>query len=208
VPRRQTRLIPAPGHLAIAVYAVALTATTLAVRAVWPQDTWLRLLGVPYEPMHLPQYASLFVIGLIAARGDWFTRLPTRVGAVWFGIGLALFLAAGALLATGTQLPGGIGAEEVWQLCDSTVCIGMILGLLVFFRQHVTRTGPWAARLAASVYGVYLIHVYVVILLQMPLVDAPLGALAKFAIVTLAGLALSFLIVDTLRRLRPVRAVI
>jgi glucan biosynthesis protein C len=200
---------PPPGHLAIAAFVLALTAVTFAVRTVWPQDVWVRLLWfIPAEPMHLPQYASLFVIGIVASHGDWFTAIPKRTGYIWFWIATAAFIVAVGLIAADVRLPGFREARDLWKLVDSLVCVGMILGLLVFFREHANRTRPIARRLAASVYGIYLVHIYVVVAIQTPLVETPLGALTKFAIVTLLGLVISFVIVDTLRRIKPLRQVI
>ena len=88
------------------------------------------------------------------------------------------------------------------------VCVGMILGLLAFFREHADRAGPIANRLSASVYGIYLLHIYVVVGLQIPLVEIALGPLTKFLIVTVVGFSLTFLVVDTLRRAPAVRKII
>ena len=46
------------------------------------------------EPAHLPQYASLFVIGLLAGRGRWIDTMPRRRGLAWLAVGvfLAIFL--------------------------------------------------------------------------------------------------------------------
>lgn len=210
VPRRQPRTEPpVPGHVSIAIYTFALTVVTYFLRQIWPQDVWVRFLWfIPLEPMHLPQYASLFMIGIIASRGDWFLHIPKRVGYIWFWIAVAVFAVAAGLATLGVDLPGNWDATDFWRLIDSVICVGMILGLLVFFREHADRTGPIAKRLAASVYGIYLIHIYVVIGLQAALVETTLGALTKFLIVTVAGFSLSFLIVDTLRRVKVVRNII
>lgn len=77
---------PVPGHFAILLFTAALIFTIYLVRQVWPQDVWVRVFGlVPFEPMHLPQYASLYVLGLVAGRRDWFERLPGQNGAYLAG---------------------------------------------------------------------------------------------------------------------------
>ncbi len=198
-----------PGHSAVAAYTFALILVTYLVRQVWPQDVWVRFLWfIPLEPMHLPQYASLFVIGVIASRGDWFRRIPRRLAYTWFWIAAFLFGIAAAMAAPGVSVPGGLTAEGFWRTIDSVICVGMILGLLVFFREHVDSSGPLGARLASSVYGVYLVHVYVVVGLQVAIVGLPWGPLTKFLIVTLASLALTFALIDTLRRIPALRRII
>ena len=57
-------------------------------------------------------------------------------------------------------------------------------------------------------YGIYLLHIYIVVGLQIPLIEIALGPLTKFLIVTVMGFILTFLVVDTLRRMPAVRKII
>ncbi|HEX9373014.1 MAG TPA: acyltransferase, partial [Roseiflexaceae bacterium] len=69
----------APGHRALAAYALGLAAATFVVRVAFPVDRWVY--PAPFirvEPAHLPQYLSLFMIGSVAYRRDWLGRLPAR----------------------------------------------------------------------------------------------------------------------------------
>jgi hypothetical protein len=84
----------------------------------------------------------------------------------------------------------------------------MILGLTVIFRRFLSRPGPMLARLEGNVYGVYIVHVFVVVALQAALLEAELSALRKFAIVTLIALPLCFAIVAALRQIRAVRQIV
>lgn len=198
-----------PGHGAILAYIVALGVVTVAVRAVWPIDVWVRILWlIPAEAAHLPQYLSLFVIGIIAARGRWFTEISSAVAYTWFGVGAAVFVALSALYGLEAPLPGFVDLRMIWGFFEGFVTVGMILGLLALFRARLAEPGPVLGRLEGSVYGVYLVHFYVVLVLQGALVGVALPALAKFALVSVAGTVVSFALVDMLRRLRWVRAVI
>jgi len=50
----------------------------LPIRIWYPQDHWIAFLGfVQMEPAHIPQYASLFVIGLFAGPRRWLETMPT-----------------------------------------------------------------------------------------------------------------------------------
>ncbi|MBT8460213.1 MAG: hypothetical protein KJN60_11130, partial [Boseongicola sp.] len=89
---------PPPGHLAIANYVLVIGAVLALVRLVWPIDTWVQLFGVvPGEPAHMPFYTTLFLIGVLAGRAGWFSRIETRVGLVWFAIGAGLFVVLAAV---------------------------------------------------------------------------------------------------------------
>jgi glucan biosynthesis protein C len=193
------RIAP-PGHVAIVAYALALGALTFVVRLEYPQDRWIRLFGiVPTEVAHLPQYASLFVIGLVAARNRWLERIPSSTGLTW----LALGVAAAALRYV---LPGG--GQLVWSFWESVICVGLCVGLPVLFRDRLSDRG-WLAKPASSAYGAYVVHIVpVVVGLQFALANVPLDPLAKFGLVTVAGVPLSFAIAAGLRRVPRARSVL
>ncbi|WP_343116420.1 acyltransferase [Ostreiculturibacter nitratireducens] len=190
-------------------YALALALVSVFVRTIYPQDAWVRLFWlIPAEPAHLPQYASLFVIGIVAARVRWFTELPGRTASAVFLIGLAALFLAGLFDYGVLPLPGFLDMNLIWGFFEAFVCVGMILGLLALFRRFLDRPGPWLTRLEGNVYGAYLIHVFIVVALQISIVDLALTALAKFAIVSAAAIVISFALTAALRRIPPVRAVI
>lgn len=200
---------PPPGLGAILGYTLTLALVSVLVRTIYPQDTWVRLFWlIPAEPAHLPQYAGLFVIGIVAARGRWFTELPGRTASAVFLFGLAALLFAGLFDYGVLPLPGFLDMNLTWGFFEAFVCMGMILGLLALFRRFLDRPGPWLSWLEGNVYGTYLIHVFIVVPLQIAILDLTVPALAKFAIVSAMGIALSFALTALLRRIPAVRAVI
>ena len=198
-----------PGHLKILIFTLALASVSFLVRQFYPQDTWVRLFWtIPVEVAHLPQYASLFVVGVIAGRGRWFENINRRVAYTWFWIGVLAFLFNGLFEIPGINLPGGYTGRDLWDFVDSFICVAMILGLLAFFQKHFDKSGAWARRLAASVYGVYLLHLYVVIGVQSAILGFEIPALSKFALVSVFGALTTFVIIDLLRRIRWLRFVL
>ena len=85
---KKTGKAPVPGHWGLLIYVIALGIVSALVRIRFPQDRWVVVL-VPWEPAHVPQYLSLYVLGTIAFRHDWFRRLPDRTGMIWLWIGIA-----------------------------------------------------------------------------------------------------------------------
>lgn len=198
-----------PDDRAVLLYAVALALVGVLVRAPYPQDAWVRILWlIPAEPAHLPQYVSLFVIGIVAGRGAWFTTVSTGLCIRWFAVGVVAFLLALTVYAAGDSLPAFVNVRVVWGFFEAFVCVGMILGLTALFRARLASPGPWLARLDANVYGVYLIHVLVLVALQNAILGLDWPATMKFAVVTLAGLAASFTIVAALRRIPVVARIV
>ncbi|MEU4324763.1 acyltransferase family protein, partial [Nonomuraea dietziae] len=78
---RTPRPVPqgAPGFAAIAGYTLALAASTFLWRLVVPTGLYVPVLGLP-TPSHLPQYVSMFVLGVLAFRHGWFDALSRRAG--------------------------------------------------------------------------------------------------------------------------------
>jgi glucans biosynthesis protein C len=200
-------VLPVPGHRAILGYALVLSGVTAMVRgAGFPQDRWVTVLGViPVEIAHLPQYASLFAIGLLAARGGWLSGFPTRIGMLWLILGLALAIARYVY----TLAVGGGPDPTLWSVWESFICVGLCAGLPVFFREHLSVPGGLAQAIAPNAFGAYVVHVLpVVVGLQFALAQVSLDPFIKFALVTLVGVPLSFLLCAGLRRLPGIRAVL
>ncbi|MCB1359229.1 MAG: acyltransferase [Maritimibacter sp.] len=199
---RWLRAPKAPGHRAIFIFVLGLGAVTALIRIRYPIDDWVRIGGlIPAEPARLPQYIGLFVVGILAGRGRWFEEIDGRVAAIWFAIGAVTFAATAALALDRLALPDYLGLRIAWGFLEAPVGVGMILGLTVLLRHCCARTGPWLRRLEGSVYGVYLFHVYFVIGLQAALTGFGWPGLVKWAVVTLAALALSFGFATLLRRI-------
>ena len=119
-----------PSHGGIAAYAVALAAATFVIRIWYPQDRWIGFLGyIQMEPAHLPQYISLFVIGVLAWPRRWIETMPTRRGLVWLAIGGGLAVAAYLVIELGI-IPG-FGSQD-WRVCawKSFLCVGLCVGCL------------------------------------------------------------------------------
>lgn len=90
-----------PSHTAIVLFAVALILVTWVVRWWFPVDDWLPLCFVlPAEPANLTQYLSLFALGILAIRNDWFQRIQLRTGLVWPGVGAGAAAAVYSLQAS------------------------------------------------------------------------------------------------------------
>jgi glucan biosynthesis protein C len=193
--------LPTPGNRAILGYAVLLAGITAMVRmAGFPQDRWVTVLGVvPVEVAHLPQYASLFVIGLLAARARWIERLPTRTGLLWLGVGVVLSVAR--YLYTPNR--------ELWSLWESFICVGLCVGLPVLFRECVNQPVRVLRAMAPNAFGAYVVHVLpVVVGLQLALAHFDVDPFTKFSVVALVGIPMSFALAAALRRLPGITAVL
>jgi fucose 4-O-acetylase-like acetyltransferase len=184
-PSKNAGKAPVPGHWGILIYVIALGIVTSLVRIRFPQDRWVVLM-VPWELAHVPQYLSLFVLGIFAFRHDWFRKLPDRTGMIWLGIGIAAAgsvyaisaLRLGGFLPSVTSTGGKVLYHFIHNIREAFIATGLSVGLLTWFRKRFNHQGKLIAAMSADSYFVYI---------NMP-------AFIKFVLVTIFGVIISFLI--------------
>jgi len=203
----QGPITPAQAHKALLALVLWLFATTLLIRLWKSVDDWKVLLGFwEIEFAHFPQYVTMFVLGILAARRNWFERFPARAGWTWLMVGVAcvaLWMARGL----GLDIPmwtGGWGLGAVNRaLWESLLCVGFCAGLLTLARERLPDQTRLMKILSDNAFAVYIFHVPVVTLLQYALADSGLGPLASFFLVTGLGIALTFPLTHLVLRRLP-----
>lgn len=212
------RVLAVPNNQMIVIYTILLGFCGMGLRGFYQQDYWVSILGIiPIEIVHLPQYLSLFLIGIVAGQGRWFEKLSGNLGLKWFVTALVAFTLAVAVRPFVTSLPADVmpfslTSNAVWNILwgflEAFVCVGLIIGLLIFSRKHFSRASSWLEQLDKNVFGIYIIHVFILVGIQQVLVDFALPALVKFSIAGISGLLLSYLNVVLLRQIPWLRRVI
>jgi glucans biosynthesis protein C len=186
----------APSAVAIGGFALGLTAVTAAWHLVVPAGSYWPGIGLP-TPDYLPQYASLFVLGVLAQRRGWATALTVRAGRC---AGLA---AAGtlALCGSGVLFASGPVAFLARAGLDAAFPVFLAISLAVLFRERWNRQRAAGKFLSDNAFAVYLLHPIPLVLLAAAITTLPLPALLKFALVSITALPLSWLLAATVRRL-------
>ncbi len=201
--------LPPPGHLQVALFVIGLGVVTALVRLVWPIDEWVRIAGIlPAEPAHLPIYISLFATGVLAGRARWLDRIETRVAFPWFASAAIVFSGLAAISTAELAQPGNMTMRIAWAFLEPVVGIGIILGLIVFFRRLLSSPSPLLPWIDGNIYGVYLFHLFAAIGLQAALLNSGLPVLSKFAIVLVGALVISYVLTALLRLIPGVRRVL
>jgi glucan biosynthesis protein C len=204
-----------PSYQAIAVFIFALGLVTFVVRIWWPAGWIFQLLNVPVG--YLPQYISLYILGLIAYRRNWFFELTPKMGRDWSLIALmaTLIILGGLVFPSAMQEVGASGTRQAgyavaggfnwlafsYALWESFVAVGVCMGLLVLFRMRWNHQGRLARSLAASVYTVYLIHAPVLVGFAYAFHVVALYPLLKWGIAVLITIPLCFLISSLINKI-------
>ena len=206
-----------PSFLAIAAFVTSLAAASFFLRMQITVGE--ELLGFP-SLAYFPQYLAMFVIGVVAFRGDWLRKLPTSKGAVG---GLAA--AAAAVLLYPLAFSGEMFSLELteslakafgeghWQSAvyaawDSITVVGLSLALIVLLRAVGNWKGKVARFLAGHSYAVYVIHIPLVVYLAVLLRDVEMEHLWKFAMASVIAVPLCFLVAGLVRAIPGIKRVL
>jgi glucan biosynthesis protein C len=207
--------IGVPSNTTIGIFAFCLGVIIFVMRIWLPINSYFEPLGLPMA--YVPQYVALFFVGVIAYRGDWFQRISVATGKLWLGIVLLLILVlfpilfalSGALEGNTDAVIGGLTwqsfAFSVW---EEFICVGMIIVLLVWFRERFNRQGAVAKAMSDSTYAVYFIHAPVLVFLALALRGVTLYPLLKFALVAPVAVALCFVLAYLLRLVPGLRRIL
>jgi glucans biosynthesis protein C len=197
----------APGAVAIVGFTIGLALVTYLWRIVVPMDT--RFLGLP-TPAYLPQYAALFTVGLIATRRCWLAGLSRTAGRVAFvSAAVAAVALVLVLVSAGDAVLGrGTWSSLVMATCEQVLAVGIVLGLLVLFRERLDHQGSRRRFLSAHAYTVYVIHPVVLVALGYALSGVQAPAVAKFALLAVLAVPLCWVMAFLVYALPGVRRVL
>lgn len=210
--RRVLPASPDPQPLLSAVEAVlwivGVALLTYLLRTVLPVGA--QLLNLP-TPSHLPQYVAMFLLGAVAYRYDWFNQISARAGRAGF-VGAAAATVILLPLAL-MHMPTALGASWHWSsfayaVWESTLCVGLSVGLLSLFRRRFDRQGRVAAFLSAHAFTVFLLHLPVIACLTQIVGEFPGVPFLGFVINGSLAVAISFAAAYPLRSLTPLRRVL
>jgi len=198
---------PFPGSGIIFLYILALGLSSAALRHHYPIDHWV-FWGIPLEPAHLPQYLSLFLLGIVGQRHLWFESIPglQGVGCLVLGLGAILFRFSCTLFHWqffGRPLRTGCinWMDIFWNIWEAALCAGLCIGLLWLFRRALNHQNDFARLLSDNTYGIYLVHVPILVVCQMLLGRTAMGPLTLTGLSALAAWSISALVSVALRRI-------
>jgi surface polysaccharide O-acyltransferase-like enzyme len=199
-----------PGYLAIFGFIFALGLVTFVVRLWWALGFQPGPFNVPLG--YLPQYISLYVMGILAYRRNWFFKLTPRMGRDWSLIALLatlIFMFEFVIAGMHTGSSGGFNLLAFsGALLEAFLVVGVGMGLLVLFRERFNHQGRLSKELAADVYTVYLIHPVVLVGFAYTFHVVALYPLLKWGIALVVTIPLCFLISSGIRRIPLVNRVV
>ncbi len=220
--------VQAPRHLDVyrrpPAFVAALLAVSLLVyfpmELIFGADSWATLGAFSLQSSRPLLYAAYFLAGIqmgafhaqsgVLARSAGLARrwpIWVSAGLVAFALRLAFIVTLVVPLAAAHQ-PLPLTLRLLGDLTLVLCCGTISFAFIAIFRRFATAHRPVFDSLSASSYGMYLIHYPVVVWLQYALLAAPLGPIAKGAIVFVGAVALSWGIAVALRRVPVIARVL
>jgi len=197
---------PYPTTGEMLLYIIGLALITFVIRIWFPISWWFQPLNLMFA--EFPQYISMFILGLIAYRRGWFTKIPYAVGKRWLWVALidlillvplALFLGDAKNVTYGE---GGFHWQAfVYAFWEATMCVSLCTGLLVFFRKHFNRPGRVWNFLSANAYATYIFHPVVLVSLAYGLHFVTLYPLLKYGIAVIIAVPCCFALGALIRQI-------
>jgi peptidoglycan/LPS O-acetylase OafA/YrhL len=205
-----TEKTSAPGYLALVIFVLVLAGVSYLMRMIVPLGT--SVLEFP-TLAYLPQYLSFFIVGIVAARGKWLRTVPTSMGIVGFAMAILAAIVLFPLAFSGelfsievtAALDNGMGNGH-WQsaayvLWDSIFAVGIVVGLVVFFRSFINGGGHFGRFLSQQSYTVYIIHIPIIVFVVYALRDVELGGILKFGLASAIVIPISFAAAYLIRKI-------
>ena len=175
------------------------------IRQVSPQDNWIWVLGfIHIEPAHYLQYVIMFVLGVLAYRGQWLTEIKNRTGAISLLIGSAL--AIGDYVRNDGEWNNFV--YQWFGIYESLLCVFFSVGLLWLFREFVNGTNAFQNWCSQQAYGAYIVHLFVLLAVQNATDSIMLPSIVKFFIIGIVASIISFVITYLLRLIPGVKKIL
>jgi surface polysaccharide O-acyltransferase-like enzyme len=157
----------------------------------------------------------MFIVGIVAYRGNWFTELTDSSGKVWQIVTAILLLSLPVMFLFGgarggiDSFLGGLNWQALfYALWEQFVCAGMVTGLSVLFRKSFNQQGSFAKTLSASAYTVFIFHAPILVFLALALKGISLYPLIKFVLVAPLAVSLCFALATIIRKLPLTRKIL
>lgn len=197
----------------VLLVALLLSLFTFTTRLVFP-------IGSSVMNMQLcffPQYILLFILGIIVARRNLLLSINYKMGISWFRYTLIFGTIFWFLMMIIGEIPSN-GFEAftehfTWQSAaysfwESFFCVGVCLGLTVWFREKSNIQGKLGKFLSANAFGVYVFHAPVLIFISMLFKEITIYPFLKYLIVAAVTIPLCFLVSYLLRKIPGVSFII
>ncbi len=192
--------------------AVGVGFGSLLIRVWFPLGRDVAGMNIGY----FSSYIFLFSLGCMAWRYRWLERVDRAQAKVWGIVALLVFPALPIVAATsgifsgeGSKLAGGWSLADItYAFWDPFLAWGIIAMLLWQFRRRFNQPSVRWEGWASGAYGAYVVHPPIVVGLSLSLRGWDVATAAKFAVVSISAVVLSFAVSWSVKQIPGVNRVL
>ncbi|MED4452657.1 acyltransferase family protein [Metabacillus fastidiosus] len=199
-------------HKYILLSAVWIGLAAFFVRMFFPVGT--NILGMQLG--YFPSYIFLFIIGIMAKRYNWLDSLSKQHTRLWFKVSVTsiillpvVLIAGGALEGNTDVFMGGMSFQSLaYALWEPFVAFGIIMTVIIFFRNHVNKNSTVLQMMSDSAYTAFIVHPPIVVFISIIMSKFHIAPFVKFLAVSIAGTIICFLISSFIIKIPYIRKVL
>jgi len=208
-------LAQAPGVTSIVFFTLTLALGTYLVRCVFPVGWVLQPVG--FQLGHFVQYVTLFVLGIMAQRGQWLNRLNYKMGKSFLIIALLMLIAGFPAIyyvkiITNSPIEtfsgNGCWQSLMYACWEQFIGVFIIVALLGVAKQKWNGQPSLMKKLSRTAFGVYIFHPLVLISLSMLFKAWSVDPAVKLLFVAPLAVSGSFLLAHLLLKIPGVKEII
>ncbi|MEA2897838.1 MAG: hypothetical protein QOJ84_3453 [Bradyrhizobium sp.] len=208
----------------ITVFVIFLTITVAAyepMRLTFGDASWWEIgaFPLPIQTSRILLYTAYFFAGVIAGATNLKTGLLAEDGElarrwpIWLAAGIVFYGAILGLVYAHHNWVANFNAPPEWWSVGYSLAFAIFSGAMCFTVPAIHlrfARARWRLldAMQPSAYGIYLLHYIFIIWLQYAVYDLPLHAGAKFAIVFVGTLSMSWVLTIALRKIPAVARMI
>lgn len=195
-----------PQNYKIILFIISLAIVTFLVRIRFPIETSI----INLQLCFLPQYVSLFILGIFAYRNNWFEKISYKKAVFWFSVlafttllwPVLLFFSGTFKEADITLIAGGFRWQAfLYALWEAIIAISASISIIYLFKKKLNRQNNLFASLYKSAYTAFIIHPLIIVPLSYCIKDLEIHPLIKFFAVAITGIPLAFLMGNIIRKI-------
>ena len=195
-----------PQNYKIILFIISLALVTFLVRIRFPIETSI----ISLQFCFLPQYVSLFILGIFAFKNNWFEKIVYKKAIFWLSVLIFSALSWPVLLffsgvfkeADITLIAGGSHWQAfLYALWEAAIVISASISIIYFFKRRLNRQNNLFASLYKSAYTVFIIHPLIIVPLSYSMKELEIHLLIKFSAVAIIGIPLAFILGNIIRKI-------
>lgn len=206
------QLTKTPIHLVLVFFVLALL-SFIPISLWLGQYYWTGFGPFDFQVNRFFLYFLFFALGVCIGSGDWEnyffknSRFLNISWVTWVSFALVSFLFV-ELFTYGVWdfvREGMIGVNSAWSFFDMLFVATSILACFAFmalFKQKIQRANVVWCNLSANAFGIYLVHYVFITWMQFALLKVGIPAVGKFLMVFLGSLLLSWILVNSIRKVK------